>query len=157
MAGTSPQNPPSSASCTITVSFILQSVCPRNHRYFRRVLKGAISEKNVIPESPSPSSLLVAASALAWLAAVITSVTNEGEVMARISGELSVGEASATMREIITRLHGSRGPYSLAFAFILVVCAGLGGIIWSSQQMLGIGAGALFVPQRSFQTKAQEQ
>ena len=77
--------------------------------------------------------------------------------MARVSGELSVGEASATMREIITRLHGSRGPYSLAFAFILVVCAGLGGIIWSSQQMLGIGAGALFVPQRSFQTKAQEQ
>jgi hypothetical protein len=60
-----------------------------------------------------------------------------------ITGEISVGEASAAMREIMSRLRGSQGPYSLVLAVLLVVCAGLGSLVWHSNQTMGMGAGAL--------------
>jgi hypothetical protein len=60
-----------------------------------------------------------------------------------ITGEISVGEASAAMREIMSRLRGSQGPYSLVLAVLLVVCAGLGSLVWHSNQTMGMGVGAL--------------
>jgi len=63
--------------------------------------------------------------------------------MSGVSGTLNVGEASATIKEVMSRLQGGRGISSFIAVLTLVVCAGVGGVLWRSNQVVGIVAGVV--------------